>query len=271
MTRVAEELIEAIDRLFPARIGKDVSRAAYEPPDAGLLDALEREASPVAAARDGYLQLIDADALMALATEEDVVLRLEHRPGHYIVADRPLVRVWPGNRVTDAIVQRVNAAFVVGAQRTPKQDVEFSVDQLVEVAVRALSPGVNDPFTAITCIDRLGSALSRMAPREIPSPFRRDEHLRVRVIAPLLTFPAVTAAAFDQIRQYARSSAAVTIRLLETISLVAEFVRRPEDRAALRFHAEMIVRGADGGLPEPADRDAVGLRYQTASRALREP
>ena len=104
---------------------------------------------------------------MELAMSEDVVIRLERRPGHFVVATRPLVLVWPGSRLTDQLADRVNAAFALGNQRTQGQDIEFAVNQLVEIATRALSPGVNDPFTAMTCVDQLGSALSRLARREV--------------------------------------------------------------------------------------------------------
>jgi len=100
---------------------------------------------------------------MELAAEEDLLLRLERRPGHYLVKGRAMVMVWPGERVTEALVDKINAAFVLGNQRTAAQDVEFSVNQLVEIAVWALSPGINDPFTAVACVDRLGSALCRLA------------------------------------------------------------------------------------------------------------
>jgi uncharacterized membrane protein len=158
-------------------------------------------------------------------------------------------------------MDRVNSAFALGNQRTSGQDIEFAVNQLVEIAIRALSPGVNDPFTAMTCVDHLGSALCRLAQRDMPSPYRHDTQDQLRVITPVFTFPDVTDAAFNQIRQYGRSSTAVTIRLLETIAEVAGSVHRPEDRAALLRHAKMIARGARDGLPEDEDRQ----RWKNAS------
>ena len=271
VTRVGKELIEGIDRLFPENIGRGVPRVPTELPDAGFLDALDREARPVGAAEDGYIQFIDGDALMALAIQEDVIIRLERGPGHYIVASCPLVLVWPGNRITDQFADRLNSAFALGNQRTDGQDIEFVVNQLVEIAVRALSPGVNDPFTAMTSVDRLGSALCRLVQRDMPSPFRHDSQDQLRVIAPVVTFSDLTDAAFNQTRQYSRSSAAVTIRLLETIAVVAGFAHRIEDRATLLRHAEMIARGASEGLPEGEDRRAVEERCLAVSQLCKEP
>jgi uncharacterized membrane protein len=268
VARVGKELIEGIERLFPENIGRGAPEIPAEPPAAGFLDTFTREARRIGAAGYGYLQFVDGDALMALAMREDVIIRLERRPGHYVVASRPLALVWPEERVTDQLVQRINFAFALGNQRTPGQDIEFAVNQLVEIAIRALSTGVNDPFTAMTCVDHLGSALCRLAQRDMPSPYRHDTEDQLRLITPVFTFPDVTDAAFNQIRQYGRSSTAVTIRLLETIADVAGSVHQPEDRAALLRHARMIARGARDGLPEDEDRQEVEERFQTANQLL---
>lgn len=270
VARVSLELFEGIDRLFPEAIGRGTRRIPPGPPSTGFLHAFDGEARSVGAGGDGYLQYIDKDVLLALAMEEDVVLRLERQPGHYVVADGPLVLLWPGDRVTDEIAARVHSAFTLGNQRTPRQDIECAVNQLVEIAVRALSPGLNDPFTATTCVDRLGSALCRLAQREMPSPYCHDAQGQLRVIGPAITYSGIMDAAFNQIRQYGRSSAAVTIRLLETIAVIAGFAHRAEDRAALQRHAEMIARGAREGLSESEDRQAVRARFLEASRLLRE-
>lgn len=268
--QIGEELIESIDRLFPDELGQGAPRIPTEPPDAGFLERFDQEARPIVASGDGYLQFIDVEALLALAKEEDLIVRLERRPGNYVVATCPLVLIWPGSRVTDRLTKQINSLFVLGHQRTSAQDIEFGVNQLVEIAVRALSPGLNDPFTAISCLDHLGSALCRLATREIPSPYRHDRENQLRVIAPTDTFPKIIDAAFNQIRQYGRSSAAVTIRLLDTIAVIAGFVHRPEDRATLLRHTEMIARGASEGLPEDLDRRAVDERCQAVRKLCSE-
>ncbi len=270
VARVGKELIEGIDRLFPESIGRGAPRIPTEPPSADFLARFDLEASPIESASDGYLQFVDGDALMALAMQEDVVIRVERQPGHYVVATRPLALVWPGNRVTEQLMKRVNSAFALGNQRTSGQDIEFAVNQLVEIAIRALSAGVNDPFTAMTCVDRLGSALCRLTQRDIPSPYRYDAQEHLRVIAHGFTFQDVADAAFNQIRQYGRSSTALTIRLLETIAEVAGSAHRSEDRVALLRHAGMIARGAVDRLPEDEDRQDVEKRFQSANRLLSE-
>lgn len=267
VARVSTELLDGIDDLFPEQIGAPASGPS-EAPDAVALERLDLDARPVKSASDGYLQLIDADALMELAVEEDFVVLVLCRPGDYVVAGSPLAKISPGNKLDERIATRINAVFALGEQRSPVQDIEFAVRQLVEVAVRALSPGVNDPFTAVSCIDRLGSASCRLVQREFPSPYRQDEQGILRVVAPATTFRAIADVAFNDIRAYARSSATVTARLLHIITMVAAFARRRGDRDVLRQHAQMIARGSEEGLPEVNDRSAVAAELRLAMRAL---
>lgn len=270
VARVGRELDDGIDILFPGHLGRSGSDASSAPGEAELPAAFAREARPVGALEDGYLQLIDADALMDLACEEDLQLRLERRPGHYLVKGRAMVMVWPGDRVTEGLVDRMNGAFVLGDRRTAVQDIEFSFHQLVEIALRALSPGINDPFTAIACVDRLGSALCRLARREMPSPHRFDDHGRLRLVAPGPSFEGMVDTAFNQIRQSARSNPAVAIRMLDAIAQIAGHVQSAPDAACLQRHAGMIFRGAREAVPEAGDLAAVEARFAATTRALRE-
>ena len=270
VARVGKELEEGIEQLFPEHLGQAASEASTGARMESLPEAFAREARPVKAASDGYLQLINADALMELACQEDLQLQLACRPGHYLVRGRTMVMVWPADRVSDDLTEKVNAAFVLGNQRTAAQDVEFCFLQLVEIAVRALSPGINDPFTAIACVDRLGSALCRVAQRDMPSPCRYDAEGRLRLVAPGPTFDGIVDAAFHQIRQNARSNPAVAIRMLEAIVQVAGHVRTAPNMACLQRHADMIARGAREDVPEPNDLMDVEAGYAEASRVCRE-
>jgi uncharacterized membrane protein len=214
------------------------------------------------------VQAIDGEGLMQLAMEHDLIVHVKHRPGYFVVQGHALAAVWPGDRLDERLAEAIRDAFLIGAERNLTQDVEFAVDQLVEVAVRALSPGINDPFTAMTCIDRLGEARCRLAERVLPSPFRYDDDGQLRVIAHSFTFADVTGTAFNQIRQYGRGSAAVTIRLLEAIANVATHTSKEEDRAALLQQASMIRRGSQEAIPEEWDRQKIEARYWTVEKAL---
>lgn len=269
VARVSRELEDGISRLFPGQLGKPGSETANAPNEVGLPAGFAHEACPVGAREGGYLQLIDADALMALASREDLLLRLERRPGHYLVKGQPMVMVWPGSRVTQALEEQLNDAFVFGNQRTATQDVEFSFQQLVEIAVRALSPGINDPFTAIACVDRLGSGLCCLARRDMPSPLRFDSHGRLRLVAQGSTFAGVVDTAFNQIRQSTRSNPAVAIRMLDAIAQIAGQVQHAQQAACLQRHADMIVRGARESVAEADDLRTVEARYMASTQALR--
>jgi uncharacterized membrane protein len=269
IAKVGAELIDAIDGQVE-KVADDQPpplRPAARPAPA-LPPEFDRVAGPVAAVGDGYLQIVDIEALVQLAVREDLVLRLERRPGQYVVKGRPVVLMMPGDRRSDALAADINAALVLGSQRTPTQDIEFAVHQLVEIAIRALSPGINDSFTALACIDRLGSGLCHLAQQQMPLPLHFDREGRLRVLAPKQTFTDVADAAFNQIRQSARANTAVAIRLLETIETIAGAIIAADDRAALRRHAEMIGRGAREAIPDPDDRIAVELRLTAAQRAL---
>lgn len=271
VARVGRELMRGIDDIFPDRLDPAAQDKSKEPEDGALPPGFDEEAREVLTFEDGYVRSVDVGALMKLATEEDVVFKVDRGPSTYVVEHQPLVRVWPAVRVTEQLMRRVNTAFMLGGSRTPGQDIEFSVDQIVEIAVRALSPGVNDPFTAVRCVDQLASALSRMARRELPSSFHYDEHGRLRVVYAVFSFEDIADSALNQIRQNARTNAAVTIRLMEAITTVAAFADRLDDREALRRHAEMIARGAREGLPEENDRREVNKRYTNAIEALDAP
>lgn len=259
IANVSAELHASIDTLFPENLGGGSEEHEVSQDNGDLPDNFEREAQPVTATSDGYVQLIDDVRLMQLATEKDLLLCVVHRPGDFVVNGDHLAIVWSNHQVED-LDEEVRKTFALGHQQTPTQDIECAVNQLVEVAVRALSPGINDPFTAMTCVDQLGAALCRLATRSIPSPYRRDDNGRVRVIAYPLTFAEVANIAFRQIRQYGRTSTAVLVRLLEVIAMVMAHTRREEDRAALLRQALLIKQSAEA-LPQEADRVDVTDRY----------
>jgi uncharacterized membrane protein len=165
--------------------------------------------------------------------------------------------VFPGELVNQKLTKQINDVFILGKERSEQQDIEFPIDQLVEIALRALSPGINDPFTAIRCVDRLGAGLSRLAQKDFPSPYRYDKDNKLRAIAFGVTFEGLVDSAFNPIRQYARSDASVTIRLLEAIANIATHTSNSKYQVILQRHANMILRGSQEGLPEELDREDV--------------
>jgi len=266
---VADDLDNAVDRLFPATVG-DVPTAEpdedEEPIDDQWREMWDRfDSEPpdaVPADQDGYLQAIDGHALLRLAQRRDVVLRLRARPGDYVRRDEIVCEALPAGRFAEGDHRRVRRSLYTGASRTPQQDVACAIHELVEIALRALSPGVNDPFTAITCIDRLSSALRRVVQRDLPSGLRVDEQGEPRLIVQPRTHASIIATGFDQLRQNARGNVAVVARLLEALEAIAARASTRSARIALARQADLLVESArDGGLTGP-DLADIEERYQ---------
>lgn len=267
ITEVGSDLDKAIDRLFPQKIGYGESgekRRWVEEIPVGF----DREASPILATSSGYLQAIDDDKLMKIAKSKQLLVRLKHRPGKFVVKGSELIVLWPGERVNEKLTQQLNEAFILGKQRTEQQDIQFCIDQLVEVAVRAISPGINDPFTAIRCIDQLSVGLCHLAEKDFPSPYRYDDDNKLRVIADPVTFAKLIDDAFNQIRQYSKTDVAVRIRMLEAIAVIATHTVNKKDRAALLHHANAIERSSGDEIAQECDRRDIEERYLAVVKAL---
>ncbi len=266
---VNNDLRKSINRLFPELIESENSDDWSQlRTQADIPLNFEQEAIGLTAPKSGYLQAIDINGLINVATDIGIILKLELRAGNYVIEMSKLVSVWPREKIDHEVSNKIRNLFIIGNDRTYEQDPEFAFDQLVEIAIRALSPGVNDPITAIMCVDRIASALSQLAQRKLPPQYLYDKNNKLCVISRPITFSDITDAAFNQIRQYGRSSAAVTIHLLEVIGKIAPNIKRDDYREALIRHAEMIMRGSEEGLPEKLDRRDVQDRYQLAIEAL---
>ncbi|MDP5338814.1 MAG: DUF2254 domain-containing protein [Nodularia sp. (in: cyanobacteria)] len=265
---VSEDLDKAIDRLFPEKIGVnplvDQLHLGEIPPDFQL------QAYPIKADRHGYLQAINHEKLMDIARKYNLLIHVKSRPGNFVIKDSELVMVWPSERVNRKLSHRLQKTFILGKERTEQQDVEFPLQQLVEIALRAISPGINDPFTAIRCIDRLSAGLCHLVQRQFPSPYRYDDHNQLRVIAKSVTFEGIVDQAFNQIRQNSRTDAAVTIHLLKAIAVVATCTHNPQYQQILKRHADMIERGSHEGLPELQDRQDVQDKYNSVIQVLEQ-
>ncbi|MCB9554097.1 MAG: DUF2254 domain-containing protein [Myxococcales bacterium] len=267
VSAVAHELRVAIDELFPESLGDDephapVDIAAALPPD------FITEAGAVRARKEGYIRTLDLASLMAVAEAERLVLDVRRRPGDFVIEGDVLIQAWPALRVEEKTEVRLLRAFVMGSLRTTEQDAAFAVDQLVEVALRALSPGINDPFTAIACIDRLRGGLARLVERRLPSPLRRDGAGMVRMVARPRTLGGLLGQAFHPIRPSAAAQAMVVVRMLDTLEALAERARRADDRAAIAAHVDLLVEDASAALTSGHDREWVTARAERVRAVL---
>jgi uncharacterized membrane protein len=210
----------------------------------------------------GYLQVIRHDSLVKIATRADAVIHLPYRPGHFLVHGQSLAVVWPPEAAA-YVAQNMERGHVTGPYRTLSQDVSFGVDQLVEIAIRALSPAVNDTFTALTCIDWLSECLCRFTTSWDPQRVHRDHHGAIRVIEYQADYDRLVQRAFEKIRQAGAGMPAVMIRQLDALAKIMEQTVIPQRRQVLLDQAAMIQRSNQRSVPEEADRDDVARRYRT--------
>ena len=243
---VTRDLEKTIERLYPERIGKGLDETVAVPP-------VPPDAFEVHAAGSGYLQSIEADALLALAVSSNTSIWLQVRPGDFLTAEGVIARLRTPPGDPETFSRQLNQALVLGAERSSHQDAGFPVQQLVEVALHALSPGINEPFTAITCVDRLGQTLALLARRAEPSPLRADETGELRIITRPTRFIHLLSAAFDPIRHYAAREPMVADHVLEVLTRIARQVVRPQDRAAVLEQGRLLADAAERNLPLPHD------------------
>jgi uncharacterized membrane protein len=267
---IARDLVASIEDVL--RDAPTAAHGSEEPASDVGAARLELDTAGVAipAPTSGYLQQVSHTKLVAIASESDAVVRLVHRPGHFITAGRPLAVVWPA-AAAPAVADRLAKSHATGPHRTLFQDPQFAVDQLVEIAIRALSPAINDTFTALTCIDWLGDGLSRLSTVPLPDGVYRDHDGTVRLIEVALDYARLIDRAFDKIRQAGRGMPAVNIRQLETLARIAEHTIDDRQRDALVAQADMIRRSVEEAVPEPGDRLAATRAYNLLAAATGRP
>lgn len=254
--RAARDTIELIERLFPAGAGeeRDVRLDGIMPSE---------EPARIAAERAGYLQAVDAAALLRLSDGPPLVIRMEPHLGEFVVPGVTLASVWPASVVDEELTRVVRDACVTGSERTLHQDLEFGLRQLADIAVRALSPGVNDPTTATNCIDRLAEVLVVLGNRDLPERVRASENDCVVFVAQRTSFERAVKLAFTQIRHYGAGDPVVAVRLLEALGRIAAQV--PVGcRELLRPQAEAVLRAAQAAIDEPLDLEEVAQAAEAA-------
>jgi uncharacterized membrane protein len=157
---------------------------------------------------------------------------------------------------------------MLGKNRTLFQDTEFGIYLIVTIAVRALSPAINDPNTPVLCLNRLGAALGMLAERQRPSPYYCDRDKRLRVISDPVSFERLVGVAFDLIREYGRSNAEIMIKMLETIKSVTAHTHSDVQRRVLQKHAALIEHDSHIGLPSEYDQQRVHDSYDETAQAI---
>lgn len=235
VAQVVDETRDAIDRLYPVA-GEDAevppSHVEFAPP----LRVLRAQGY------SGYLQAVDEDALLQAACEHDVAIRLVPTVGDFVAEGTPLFET--AGTLPDAAEAELRSNVTLGRRRTVQQDVAFGFRQLVDIAEKALSPGINDPTTAVQALDRLEQLLLLLATRQLPSPARADDAGVVRLVLPRPGWESYVRLAFDEIRQYGGGSIQVTRRLRAVAEEIAAAVP-PHRRGAVEEQLRLLDRSAE--------------------------
>jgi len=268
---VAQETLEAVDRLFPEELGREPMDDEADPSPLPV-----RNWQAVMARRNGYLQAVDSATLLRLAREHKTLVRMDRGIGEFVVQNTPLASLALENPPDQESIAALRAAYDIDRYRTVHQDCAFGIRQLVDMALRALSPGINDTTTAVMCVDYLTAILARLASRKIPSS-RRYEDGELRVISIGQTFASLVAESFDQIRGSAESNTAIMFRILGALQTIASLTGSPSRRQVLQEHVEGIAELAARTIKSPDDRTRFENRlaqvrkaFETASPSTRE-
>lgn len=262
---IAHETIAAIDRLFPEKLrhGPDEDEGQDQ-----VLQSLDKRTwYAVPAEVSGYIQSVDNDVLLRLARDRKTIVRMEHGVGAFVVQDAALASLALTYPPDQAMIAALNKAYSISRHRTVEQDPAFGIRQIVDMALKALSPGVNDTSTAVMCVDYLTAILARLACRQFPPSHRYDgEALRVIAIVP--TFEGLLAESFDQIRCNAAGNVAIMARMLGAIDTIASLTVSPCHRRALDEQVQWIAELADRTIESTHDRAQIKRRMIHVREAL---
>jgi uncharacterized membrane protein len=257
ISRVQGELLSAIDSIFPESLGKDEREVDVGSDQQHLPANFEQDAAPLLADRAGYVEAIEDTELLDAAGQHDLLIRLQVQPGDFLLPEQCVASVWPAHHLSDDVRKLLRKAIILGDQRTSVQDIRYALGQQADVAIRALSPGINDPLTAIACLEHLGEALCRIEGRRMPSPLRYDDQGVLRVVASPVAFERMIDASIGIVREYAGQSPTVTAKILEVLFRLAKRARRREHRQALLEQLDAI---AENKFENCCPRDVAQLR-----------
>ncbi len=253
---VAQDTIAAIDRLFPETLGQGPGEDEDGQP---LRLPSERKWRAVMAEESGYIQGVNSEALVRLARDRNTIVWMDHGIGEFVVQNTTLASLALEEPPDQATIDALQATFSISRYRTVDQDAGFGIRQIVDIALKALSPGINDTTTAIMCVDYLTAILARIARRQIPSS-RRYEEGEIRVFAKGPSFESLLAESFDQIRRNAKGDVAIMSRMLGAFQTLASVTASPRRCRALGEQVDWIAELAERSVESAHDRVRIDAR-----------
>ncbi len=243
ISAVSDELAETIKNTVKSGVTKtpvrdfDMATEEFKQPSYANITALFAPST-------GYVEMIETEKLLSTAECHDITVHITEKPGRFIIKGTPIGQIYSKIGVDKDIAQEVLSRIVIGRQRTMTQDIEFSVAAMAEIALRALSPGLNDPYTAITCIDKLGAGFSSLMSSGLPQSVFRNKKNSLRVVIAPATFQGVLDTSFNSIRQDCARKISIVTRLLEALTNLAYLAENREQFEAISSHADRMIDAA---------------------------
>ncbi len=260
ISEISEFISKQVETLFPLK--KEEEKEERQTSDMPSVIAGYQKQTSIKSPKSGYLQYIDCENLIKFTTKNESLLVLNYRPGAHLVAGMKIGLLYSHKILEDNEVDKFIDQFVIDTTKTSQQDLEFSIHQMVEIAARALSPGVNDPYTAMTCIDNLTAIMCHLTQVQFPSKSHFDEKGILRLMVDTLDFEGVLDAAFNQIRQFSGGSPSVIIRLMEAMIKIHGFTEKASHKKAVIKHAEMVLRVGKDSMKEKNDLEDLMRRSE---------
>lgn len=230
ISKVHAELITSIRRLNSIAEEEDKEN---EPDQGSWPKDFDAKTQSVFYDQTGYIQACDYDRLKRLAHDNALRIEICFKPGDYVIQGEELVRIYPKNKSTPEIEKAAIDAIVFGAKRTGTQDVQYSVRHLVEIGLRALSPGINDNYTAITVLNKLAAALSELFKRTMPNRVYCDDKGKVLVKGPSFDQSDIIHEAFSKIRKAGEAKPDILSHLINVLKTLKKLSRSKTEKAAL--------------------------------------
>lgn len=251
LAEAAEETLRMIDQTLPQANGEeDDDEEDEEEWHTESLPGGNRQ--PIHATATGYLQHLDTGGIAAFATRLGTHVRMTRRVGEFVIEGVPVAYIAGSAAPAGNDLRYFSSLYAVGRQRTIQQDPAFGIRQLVDAALKALSPGINDTTTALMSVDYLTAILVRIAGRRIVSRYH-DPDGTLRLVTRARNYVGLCGQAFDQIRQNAGGNMAVLERLLESLALLATRSPSPARRQGLLEHARAVAESARRTIVSPLD------------------
>ena len=236
VARIASETELVIDQMMPlARRGEHIQTSGEDDPQTWR--------APILSSESGYIRYVDLTQLLTVARIHHLRIRLVRRVGQFVPEGAPLLMANKAENVTEANAAAMRAAFDFGPARTLQQDIEFGVLQIVDIALKAISPAVNDPTTAISCVDQLSRLLIRFTARQVPEALIYDLQGVPRVSVRWIDCERLLDSAFEQIRMYSKGDIAVSLRLLRALGDIAGAAQDAKLRRMLLERGKRVVDG----------------------------